>query len=121
MTSNLLEGTWQADYLMPTASSKSFDELYPNVKPSMTFDSQESRVGGMTGCNNFTGGYSTDGNAINFAENMAVTKKMCAHGLEGEQAFLESLKRIDRFAISDDGRTLNLLQGDVAVMRLVRQ
>lgn len=115
-----LDGTWEANYLMPT-SAKSFDELFPGKKPSITFDSRQGKAGGMSGCNQFNCSFSIDGNAINFGESMAVTKKNCVHGQDGEQAFLETLKRINKYSIAEDGKTLNLLQGDIAVMRLVRR
>ena len=68
----------------------------------------------------FIGSYTTSGNTLTFGENMGLTRKMCPD-MTGEQTFMETLKKVNAFAISDEGQTLNLLTGDVAVMRLVKK
>lgn len=34
----------------------------------------------------------------------------------GESAYLSTLKKIDFYSVSKDGKTLNLIMGDIAVM-----
>ncbi len=113
-----LEGTWEANFIMN--APKPFEELYPQIKPSIIFKSDELRASGNAGCNMFMGSYTTSGNTLAFGENMALTRKMC-QDMTGEQTFMETLKKVNAYAISDDGQTLNLLTGDVAVMRLVKK
>jgi len=113
-----LEGTWEANFIMNTP--KPFEELYPQIKPTIIFSGAELRASGNAGCNMFMGSYTTSGNTLAFGENMALTRKMC-QDMTGEQTFMETLKKVNAFAISEEGQTLNLLTGDVAVMRLVKK
>ncbi len=114
----LIDGNWEVDYIMP--QGKSFDELYARAKPTFTFDSKEGKVSGVTGCNNFTGTFSTEGKKISFGENMAVTRKMCPD-MTGEQAFLATIKKVNSYSVTNAGKTLNLIMGDMAIMRAQRK
>ncbi|VXB16420.1 conserved hypothetical protein [Flavobacterium sp. 9R] len=115
---NLIDGTWEANYIMNTP--KAFGELYLRVKPSITINSYENRIGGVTGCNNFTGKCTIDGNKIMIADALAATRKMCPD-MAGEQLFLETLKKVNAYSVTNQGKTLNLIMGDIAVMRLERK
>ena len=114
----LIDGEWEADYIMN--APKSFAELYSNVKPGMNLNSTSGKVSGSTGCNSFTGTVVIVDNNIHFDGNMATTRKMCAD-MAGEILFLETLKKINRYSVTDTGKTLNLIMGDIAVMRLRRK
>lgn len=118
MKANLIDGTWEANYIMNTP--KPFNELYVNVKPTITFNSIDSKVSGISGCNNFNGSFKMDGNKISFGEGMALTRKMCPD-MAGETAFMETLKKVNSYSVTDQGRTLNLIMGDMAVIRLQRK
>ncbi|WP_197276106.1 META domain-containing protein [Mangrovimonas sp. TPBH4] len=116
MTNNFsLEGTWEANYIM--GAPKDLGEIYPHGAPKITFDLEKETTGGQTGCNNFSAPIKIDGNSIQFNEAMAVTRKMCPD-MTGEKLFLETLKKINKFSISEEGNTLNLIIGDIAAMRL---
>lgn len=118
MKANLLDGTWEANYIMNTP--KPFTELYANARPSITFNAATGQVSGMSGCNNFTGKFSMDGNKIRFADDMALTRKMCPD-MAGEATFMETLKKVTSYSVTEQGKTLNLILGDMAIMRLVRK
>lgn len=118
MKANLIDGTWEANYIMNTP--KPFADLYANAKPSITFNSATGQVSGMSGCNNFTGKFTLDGNRIKFGDDMALTRKMCPD-MAGETTFMEALKKISNYSVTEQGKTLNLIMGDIAVMRLVRK
>ena len=118
MKANLIDGTWEANYIMNTP--KPFAEIYPKAKPSISFNSADKKVMGLTGCNNFNGSFTLDGNKINISDALALTRKMCAD-MTGEQTFLETLKKINSYSVTDQGKTLNLIMGDIAVMRLERK
>lgn len=119
MKGNLLDGTWEANYML-TTGTKSFGDLFPKTKPSMTFNFYQSEVSGITGCNSFSGNFTIDGSKIQFGDNMAVSKKMCIDGLDGETAFLETLKKVNKWSVTDKN-TLNLIMGDMAIMRLAKK
>ena len=118
MKANLIDGTWEANYIMNTP--KPFADLYANAKPTVTFNSATGQVSGMSGCNNFTGKFTLDGNRIKFGDDMALTRKMCPD-MAGETTFMETLKKVSSYSVTEQGKTLNLIMGDMAVMRVVRK
>ena len=118
MKANLIDGTWEANYIMNTP--KPFADLYANAKPTITFNTTTGQVSGMSGCNNFTGKFSVDGNKLSFADDMALTRKMCPD-MAGENTFMETLKTVNSYSVTEQGKTLNLVMGDIAVMRLTRK
>lgn len=113
-----LDGTWELNYI--SGPRIAFDGLYPNKKPSIVFDSKESRVSGNSSCNSYTGNLKVDGNKIDFTEPMVMTKMMCNDG-QGEQTYMNTLQKITSYSITDDGKTLNLISGDIAMMRFTKK
>jgi heat shock protein HslJ len=116
--SSKLTGDWVLNYI--SGPRIAFDGLYPNKKPTITFDTSANRVNGNTSCNNFNGKLNVDGNKISFAEPMAMTRMACMDG-NGETVFMETLQKINSYSITDDGKTLNLIMGDIALMRFSKQ
>lgn len=110
-----LGGTWELDYI--SGSRIAFGGLYPDRKPVVTFDVENSRISGNTSCNAFNGKLVADGNKISFANPLATTRMMCPG--EGERAFLDTLKKVNAYAIN--GNTLTFIMGDTALMRFVRK
>lgn len=113
-----LDGTWELNYI--TGPRIAFDGLYPNKKPTINFDLKENRVSGNNSCNSFTGKLSVTGNKIDFTQPMGVTKMMCMDG-QGEQIFMSTLQKITSYDITDDGKTLNFISGDIAMMRFTKK
>ena len=113
-----LEGTWELNYI--TGPRITFEGLYPNKKPTINFDIKESRVSGNNSCNSFTGKLVVTGNKIDFNQPMAVTKMMCMDG-QGEQVFMSTLPKITSYDVTDDGKTLNFISGDIAMMRFTKK
>ena len=112
-----LEGTWELNYI--TGPRIAFGGLYPNQKPTITFDLKESSVSGGNSCNRYSGKLNADGNKISFKEPMAVTKMFCPG--EGEDIYMSTLQKIDSYSISEDGKTLNFIMGDIAMMRFEKK
>ena len=113
-----LDGTWELNYI--TRPRIAFNGLFPNKKPTIIFDLKENRFSGNTSCNNYTGKLSVNGNTISFKEPIAVTKMMCLDG-QGESVYLSTLEKIDSYSISEDGKTLNFIMGDIAMMRFEKK
>lgn len=90
-------------------------------EPHLIFSRSEGadRVGGATGCNTMGGGYTADGDRIDFSQLMS-TKMACIEEdrMRQETRFLSALERADRYAISGDMLTLSA--GDSVVARFVR-
>lgn len=118
MKANLIDGNWEVNYIMN--APKPVGELFPKVKPTISFDSYKNSVSGMSGCNDFNGKCTIEGKSIKIEEAMAVTRKMCPD-MTGEQAFLDTLKKVNSYSVTNQGKTLNLIMGDMAVMRLEKK
>jgi heat shock protein HslJ len=78
--------------------------------PSATFT--DDTVGGFTGCNRFTGPYTSDGDALELGP-LASTRMACAPpGDAIERAYLAALERVAAWSLDDE--ELVLLDGDDA-------
>ena len=110
-----LQGAWQLNYI--TGPRIAFEGLYPNEKPTITFNIAGKRVSGNTGCNSFSGTFDADGIKISFSEPLAITKIACPG--EGESVFLQTLKKINTYDATE-GYTLSLLTDGVASMRFTK-
>ncbi|MBD1420227.1 META domain-containing protein [Sphingobacterium chuzhouense] len=105
-----LVGTWELDYILEPETT--FDVLYPERKPTITFDVAEKKVNGNSSCNSFSGSVNIDGHTISFGP-MASTKMACPGN--GEQVFLKNLERVTSFDVQDS--TLTMIMDDMVVMR----
>ena len=110
-----LQGNWELNYI--SGKRIAFEGLYPNKKPQVTFNLVTSEIMGNTSCNNFTSTYTLNAGSITIADPKKMTKMACQG--EGENAFLDMMKKINRHSVS--ANTLNLLIGDVAVMRFEKK
>jgi heat shock protein HslJ len=113
-----LEGNWELNYI--SGPRIAFDGLYPAKKPTINFDLKENHISGNSSCNSFNGKLVLDGNKIDFTQPMAMTKMMCQDG-QGEQVFISTLQKITSYDVTDDGKTLNLISGDIAMMRFTKK
>ena len=109
-----LSGTWELDYI--SGPRIAFDGLYPNRKPTMTFDATSSKVSGNSSCNNYNMTFKTSGNTINFGPVMST--KMACEG-NGEATFFSTLEKVNTYSISEN--TLTFIMGDIAIMRFQRK
>ena len=107
-----LAGTWVLDVVPYTKGT--FDSLYPETKPSLSFDPVQKKFTGYSGCNGINGALVADSNAISFKGDIIMTMKACPG--DGESVFMENLKRINKYAVSANGKELTLIQGDLALM-----
>lgn len=109
-----LNGSWEVDYV--SGARIAFEGLYPDKKPVITFNLPDTKVTGNSSCNNFNATFNIDGNKIKF--NDPASTRMACPGA-GEATFFKTLKTVSQYSIS--GNTLNLIMGDIAVMRLQRK
>ena len=117
-TTNSLEGTWELNYI--TGPRIAFDGLYPDKKPTINFNLKEKKIAGNNSCNQYFGALQVDGNKINFKDaKMGVTMMACPG--EGENVYMKTLEKVDSYSISEDGKTLNFLMGDIAMMRFEKK
>ena len=112
-----LEGAWELDYI--SGPKIAFEGLYPDKKPFVSFNIKDGRVSGNNGCNSFTGNVRINKNTIAFDDSMAMTRMFCPGN--GESAFMDGLKKVNTYAVTDDGKTLNFIAGDIAIMRFQKK
>ncbi|WDF59061.1 META domain-containing protein [Flavobacterium sp. KACC 22758] len=109
---DLFGTTWELEYI--SGPRIAFQGLYPNKKPQLTFDQKETKVYGNNGCNGYSAAYVLKGKSLTFGEEGPTTMMFCEGG--GEQQFLKQIRLITSYSIDKDGK-LNLIQGDVPMMR----
>jgi len=113
-----LGGSWELIYI--TGPRIAFHGLYPNKKPTITFDLKENKIAGNNSCNQYFGILLINGNKINFKDaKMGMTMMACPG--EGENVYMKTLEKIDSYSISEDGKTLNFLMGDIAMIRFEKK
>jgi len=112
--SQALNGTWELDYI--SGPRIAFEGLYPTAKPTITFSLPATQVNGNSSCNNYNTTFTIDGNHIRFADPMST--KMACEG-NGEATFFKTLKTVSKYSVN--GNNLNLIMGDIAVMRFKRK
>ncbi len=115
---DLLNGAWELNYI--TGTRLTVNDLYADKKPMINFNIKESRVNGNTGCNSFTGMVSSVSvGKIAFDEAMAMTKMYCEG--QGETVFMDNFKKVNAFSITDNGKTLHLMMGEIDRMRFEKK
>ncbi len=112
-----LQGAWELNYI--TGPRIAFSGLYPDNKPTITFNLKETTVSGRNSCNSYSGKLNVDGSKISFKEPMMVTKMFCPG--EGENVYMNTLQKIDSYSVSEDGKTLNFIMGDIVMMRFEKK
>lgn len=110
-TDQLYNTTWQLEYM--SGPRIAFDGLFPNKKPEIAFNKDNSQVTGTNSCNGYSANYTLDGKLISFGDPGPTTMMYCG---EGEPQFLSMMKKINAFNFDADGK-LNLLIGEVPMMR----
>lgn len=113
-----LEGTWELNYI--TGPKIAFEGLYPNKKPTITFDLKENKITGNNSCNQYFGALILDGQKINFKDAKIGMTMMACEG-NGDSQYMETLEKIETCSITDNGSTLNFLIGNLVMMRFSRQ
>ena len=77
------------------------------------FDLNASRVSGNTSCNSFSSSLEIEDGNMLFGD--LITTKMFCEG-EGEQSFLETFQRVNKYNISNTGELL-LMEGEIVLMK----
>jgi heat shock protein HslJ len=108
-----IQGSWELNYI--TGPRIAFAGLFPDRKPTITFNLEETTVSGSNSCNSYSGKLYMDGNKISFKEPMMATKTFCPG--EGENVYMNTLQKIDSYSVSEDGKTLSFKMGDIVMMR----
>ena len=111
-TTSLYNTAWELEYISGTRIA--FNGLYPNKKPQITFNQSTNTVSGNNGCNGYSAPFAIKDNTITFGQPGPATLMFCEGG--GEQQFLTTIKKVNRYAFDANGKLL-LLIDDIPFMR----
>lgn len=111
-----LNGTWELNFL--SGPKIALEGLFPNGKPTLIFKFPADEAMGHGGCNGYSAKVKVDKQKISVADPLS-TMMFCEGN--GEPQYFKALKTITSFSLSDDKNTLNLIAGDIAVMRFSRK
>ncbi len=89
-----LDGTWN----LTSFNGQAVANLFPDRQPFINFNLADKKVNGNTSCNSFNGTINIEGSNMKFPEAMAMTRMSCPG--QGEQIFLEALKKVTSWSIS---------------------
>ncbi|MES2645906.1 MAG: META domain-containing protein [Bacteroidota bacterium] len=109
-----LNGTWELNYI--SGLKIAFDGLFPEKKPTITFNLPVEYATGNGGCNGFSSVIKVDGKKINFDHPLSTM--MACEG-NGEPEFFKALKTITHFRTNED--KLTLLSNENEVLRFTRK
>ncbi len=112
----ILFGKWTLDYLSPT-SGRDISH-YKIQKPYLNFV-DEVKVAGNNGCNNIAGSYSIKGHLVEFGDKFSSTRMFC-EGVD-EQAFLNTLKSVNKFDVIEEGKKLVMMTDDMVMLSFTKQ
>ena len=110
-----LNGSWELTFI--SGQKIALNGLFPNKKPTISFNLPSSLVNGNGGCNGFGGKVKVAGNTITVS-NIISTMMACEGG--GEPIFFGTLEKITYYSIGADN-SLTMLTGDIAVMKFVKK
>lgn len=110
-TDTLYSSSWELDYI--SGSQTTFEDLYPEKKPQVTFDKANSTLMGNTSCNGFSSKYRMRESQVTFEDGIK-TMIFCEGG--GEETFLNTLKKANKYSLDSDGKLI-LLADDIVLMR----
>ncbi|MBK7428576.1 MAG: META domain-containing protein [Saprospiraceae bacterium] len=112
-----LDGTWEV--MSITGQEKNFDMLYHVKKPIIAFDQASRKCHGNSSCNGFSTTLLVDGAELKISPAMAMTKMACEGN--GEEVFVNALKKVTTFSFLDQGKKLQLRSADAVIMVLERR
>ncbi len=108
---SIYDTNWELEYI--TGPRITFEGLYPEEKPSITFNENEMTFGGNNSCNAYSGKLTVKENSIQFGDAIK-TMRFCEGG--GEETFMNILGKVNKFAIDSEGKLL-LQMDDITMMR----
>ena len=86
-------------------------------RATLRFDADTARVGGFSGCNQFGGPYTINGDSLRFGS-LAGTMMACSEGMQLESKLLAALQATRRYELSTT--QLKLLGGSGTIARFSR-
>lgn len=111
-----LTGNWELNYI--TGPKITFEGLYPDKKPTISFNLADSSASGNSSCNSYSVPVEINGDKISFGEGLATL--MACEG-NGETVYLQTLRKVKTYKLSEDNKTLELIMDGIPMMRFTRK
>ncbi len=111
---NDLAGHWELFYI--TGPRITFEGLYPDKKPNLTFKSGQIEFSGFTSCNGMSAKFQNKKKGNLFRP--GVMTMMACPG-NGEQTFLKEFNRVDDYKVTGD--TLTMFHDKIPTMKFVKK
>lgn len=93
---NSIEPTLNGKWVLLTLNGKTYTNPRDiNRKPYIEFSTNELRISGNTGCNNFNGNFAMEENRLKIGPTLAMTKMGCLDTFESQ--FIDALVAIDSY------------------------
>lgn len=109
-----LHGSWELEKIY--GAKEPFNMLFPNKKPTITFDLKENFVNGNNGCNSYNGNFELKNGVLKIGD-MIQTKMFC-EGVK-ESLYMATLKMANNYKI--EGGKLILKLDDEPIMGFTSQ
>ncbi len=103
--------TWELEYL--SGPKIAFQELFPNQKPTITFDKTKHQITGNSGCNGYSVEFALKENKLTLGEPGPSTLMYCG---DGEAFFLKAMQEINQYQFDSEGKLL-LMKDEIPLMR----
>lgn len=108
---SLFSSSWELVYL--SGPRITFEGLFPDQKPTITFDKVSKKVSGNNSCNGYSADFILKENKLSFGEPGPSTLMYCG---DGEVFFLKSMREINQYQMDSEGN-LVLMKDDIPMMR----
>lgn len=99
----VLQGSWELEKVY--GAKEPFNMLFPNKKPTATFDLKAYTVNGNNGCNQYNGPFTLRNGVLGIGDMMAT--KMFCEGVK-EQLYMTTLKMANGYKFEADKLILTL-------------
>ncbi|MEY8849229.1 META domain-containing protein [Psychroserpens sp. XS_ASV72] len=107
----IYNATWELEYI--SGPRIAFEGLFPEKKPTITFNKDTKKVEGTNSCNGYSAEFKIDEGTLYFGEPGPTTMMYCG---QGENVFLDMMKKVNAYSFDADGK-LNLIFDGVPIMR----
>ena len=112
---SLYDTVWEMEYI--ESGGTDLSSIFKIDLPHLTFDKEEQRVFGSSGCNGYTASFTLENSSMRFGKPGPSTMMACG---KGEAMFKRALRLTNRFDISEDNK-LYLYDGETPLLRFKKR
>lgn len=109
-----LSGEWVLKEMEDIELSHTFQKVIPTIN----IDAEKMMLSGQNSCNSFSAPIEIKGNKILYKKDFQQTLKACEG--DGEQQFMDALKTVKVYLISEDGNQLDFVTQEKGIMKFKR-